>query len=399
MMLPGLLQAAETGAGQASQAADSTTTIADVPAQVGFRMSDLTDALSATDPAQIAAVGGVLLGAALCAIVAHWIIFAIAKRAARKTPIEEDELVVHKLRGPMRVVMAALAVQFVMPGTPMPDAVRLPLRHALSLVLILSVTWAIIQLIRAAAMIVMARYDLDVEDNLEARKAHTQLRMLSRVLSVVAGVIGVGVALTTFPAIRQLGASILASAGIAGIIVGVAAQKVIANFLAGLQIAFTGPIHIDDVVVIDGEWGRVEEITTTYVVVKVWDERRMIVPFSRIIDQSFTNWTRTKSQILGTVFLHADYTVPVDELREELQRVVEASPHWDKRVCGLVVTDAKPETVEIRALVSAKDGSKAWDLRCEVREKLIAFLQREHPGCLPRTRVELKNAPAVGGGD
>lgn len=334
-------------------------------------------------------VAGTLAGVALLVVILHAVAFTIARRAAERTPLKGDEVLVRKLRGPSRIVLIALAIQFTMPSMTMPDAVRLPLRHALSLMLILAVTWLVIQLIRAFAALVMDQYNVEAEDNLAARRVHTQLRVVARVLGVVAGIIGVGIALTTFPSIRQVGASILASAGIAGVILGLAAQKVLANFIAGLQIAFTEPIHLDDVVVIDGEWGRIEEVTTTYVVVKIWDERRLIVPFTRIIDQPFTNWTRTKSQILGTVYLHADYTVPVEPLRAELQRIVEASPHWDKRVCGLVVTDARPETLELRALVSARDGSKAWDLRCEVREKLVTFLQREHPDCLPRTRVIL----------
>lgn len=344
-------------------------------------------------------VVGVLVVAAALAWAVHWVVFRIAMRAARRTPLEGDEILVERIRGPVRIVAMVLAVQFVMPSLPMADAVRTPVRHALSLVLILAVTWLAIGLIRAGAMVVMSRYDVDVADNLEARRVHTQLRVLSRILSVVAGIVGVGVALTTFPAVRQLGASILASAGIAGLIIGFASQKMLANFIAGLQIAFTGPIHLDDVVVIDGEWGRIEEITTTYVVVRIWDQRRMIVPFSRIIDSAFTNWTRRESEILGTVFLHVDYSAPLGAIREEVARIVEASPHWDKRVCGMVVTDARPDTLEIRALVSARDGSKAWDLRCEVREKLIDFLQREHPGCLPRRRVELAGeAPAAAAG-
>lgn len=342
---------------------------------------------------EAAIVFGVLVGAALAAIILHWIVFKIAAQAARRTPIKGDEIAVKLLRGPSRVVLAVLAVQFAMPALEMPLGVREPLRHGLSIVLIIAVTWLVMRAVRAGAQVVMAQYDIEAADNLRARQVHTQLRVLVRIIGVVVGIVGVGAALMTFPAVRQLGASILASAGIAGVIVGLAAQKVLANFLAGLQIAFAGPIHLDDVVVIDGEWGRIEEITTTYVVVKIWDQRRMIVPFTRVIDQSFTNWTRTSAEILGTVYLHTDYTAPVQAIRDELKRIVEASPHWDKRVVGLVVTDAKPDTLELRALVSAVDGGKAWDLRCEVREKLVGFLQREYPECLPRTRVNLTEPP------
>ncbi len=341
------------------------------------------------DAAWVLLVVGVLVSAALAALVLHAVVFFLGARAARRTPFRADEILIGRLRGPSRVILPALAVQFALPALDLPPGAAQPLRHALSLVLIVAVTWLAIQVIRAAGELVMARYDMQVSDNLQARRIHTQIRVLVRIVAVVLGVVGVGVALTTFPAIRQLGASILASAGIAGVIVGFAAQKVLGNFLAGLQIAFAGHIHLDDVVVINGEFGRVEEITTTYVVVKVWDERRMIVPFTRIIDQPFTNWTRETSQVLGTVFLHADYSLPIQPLREELDRIVNASPHWDRRVAGLVVTDARPETIELRALVSAADASKAWDLRCEVRERLIGFIQREYPECLPLTRVDL----------
>jgi small-conductance mechanosensitive channel len=352
------------------------------------------EALLPPDAAQSGAtwalvVVAILVGVALAALLLHFIAFFIAAKAAKRTPFHADEILVEKLRGPSRVILPALAVQFALPALDLPPDVLQPLRHALSLVLIVAVTWLAIQLIRAGGELVTARYNVQVADNLQARRIHTQIRVLVRIAAVVLGVVGVGVALTTFPAIRQLGASILASAGIAGIIIGFAAQKVLGNFLAGLQIAFAGHVHLDDVVVIDGEWGRIEEITTTYVVVKIWDERRMIVPFTRIIDQPFTNWTRQTSQLLGTVYLHSDYTVPIQPLREELSRIVDQSPHWDRRVVGLVVTDARPETIELRALVSAADGSKAWDLRCEVREKLINFLQREYPECLPRTRIDL----------
>ena len=168
-----------------------------------------------------------------------------------------------------------------------------------------------------------------------------------------------------------------------------AARPALSNWIAGIQIALTQPIRLDDVVVVEGEWGRIHEITTTYVVVRIWDQRRLIVPFSHILSKPFQNWTRKSSEIMGTVFLHTDYTVPVEKVRDELKKITEASDKWDGRVCGLQVTDSKAETLELRALVSAEDASKAWDLRCEVREKLVEFLQREYPQCLPRTRAEL----------
>jgi small-conductance mechanosensitive channel len=196
--------------------------------------------------------------------------------------------------------------------------------------------------------------------------------------------------LMVFDSARQFGASILASAGIAGIIVGFAAQRSIATLLAGSQIAMTQPIRVDDVVIVENEWGRIEEITLTYVVVRIWDLRRLVLPITYFIERPFQNWTRSSADILGTVFLHADYSVPLDALRTELTRILSTSRFWDGKVNVLQVTDAREHTLEIRALASAADASLAWDLRCEVREKLIQFLQRNYPDSQPRLRASVE---------
>jgi small-conductance mechanosensitive channel len=195
----------------------------------------------------------------------------------------------------------------------------------------------------------------------------------------------------TFDKIKQLGTAILASAGVIGIVVGFAAQRTIGTFIAGLQIAFTQPIRVDDVVIVEGEWGRIEEITLTYVVVKIWDLRRLIVPITYFIEKPFQNWTRVSADILGTVFIYVDHTVPTNSIRKELQRILEASENWDKKVCVLQVTNATERTVELRALMSAPDASIAWSLRCEVREKLLEYLQKKYPGSLPKLRVETES--------
>lgn len=200
----------------------------------------------------------------------------------------------------------------------------------------------------------------------------------------------IAAALMMFDRVRSLGASVLASAGVIGIIVGFAAQKTIANLFAGFQLAMTQPIRIDDVVIVENEWGRIEEITLTYIVVRIWDLRRLIVPLSYFIERPFQNWTRVESGILGTVFLYTDYAAPVDVIREELKRVVAQSPHWDGKVCGLQVTNTTDRSVELRALASAGDASKAWDLRCEIREKLILFVQQNYPDSLPRIRADMR---------
>ena len=221
------------------------------------------------------------------------------------------------------------------------------------------------------------------------RRIHTQAKVLVRTVMVLIVIIGTGAALMTFPNVRRVGASLLASAGVAGLVAGIAARPVLGNLIAGLQIALTQPIRLDDVVVIQGEWGRIEEITGSFVSVRLWDQRRLVVPLQWIIENPFTNWTRSSSEIIGTVYLSVDYRTPLAPLREELARLVHAAPEWDGRVQVLQVTDATERTMQLRALVSAADSSSCWDLRCRVREGLIAYLQDRYPQCLPRSRMEL----------
>ena len=209
---------------------------------------------------------------------------------------------------------------------------------------------------------------------------------------VIVVLVAVASMLMVFDKVRQLGVSLLASAGVVGIILGFAAQKSIATLFAGIQIAITQPIRLDDVVIVEGEWGWIEEITLTYVVVKIWDLRRLIVPVTYFLDSPFQNWTRTSADILGTVFIYADYTVPIDKLRDELKRILDASPLWDKKAWCMQVTNAKEQTLELRALMSARNSPKAWDLRCEVREKLVEFVKANYPDKLPRVRVEMERA-------
>ena len=262
-------------------------------------------------------------------------------------------------------------------------------RHALALVVIGAVAWLLIGLVAAAAELVAGRFDVTSEDNLRARRVHTQAAILRRVAAVVIGVVAVAVMLTTFPSVRTLGASLLASAGIAGIVLGLAAQQTLGNLIAGIQIAVTEPIRLDDVVVLEGEYGRIDEITFTYVVVALWDDRRLVLPISYFTTTPFENWTRARSQITGTVHLHVGHSVPMDALRAELDRVLATSPLWDGRAAGIQMVETHPEGVEVRAMVSARDAPSAWDLRCDVREALIAFLAEHHPQGLPRLRADL----------
>jgi small-conductance mechanosensitive channel len=261
--------------------------------------------------------------------------------------------------------------------------------HIIALLLIALVAWLLVRMAYILEDYVTSRFDVGVRDNLRARKIHTQFKVLKRIAIVVVGILAFGTMLMTFKRVRQLGTTILASAGVVGIVVGMAAQRTIATFIAGLQIAITQPIRVDDVVIVENEWGRIEEITLTYVVVRIWDLRRLIVPITYFIEKPFQNWTRISADILGTVFIYTDYTVPVDAIREQLQKILNESEHWDKKVCVLQVTNATDRTMELRALMSAADASAAWTLRCEVREKLIEFIKVEYPKALPRLRTEL----------
>jgi small-conductance mechanosensitive channel len=227
---------------------------------------------------------------------------------------------------------------------------------------------------------------MDVEDNLSARRIYTQVSVIRKIIVTAVVIIATGSILMLFDPVRQFGTSILASAGIAGVVIGFAAQKTLGNVLAGIQIALTQPLLIDDIVVVEGEFGQIEEITLTYVTVRTWDLRRLILPITYFIEKPFQNWSRVSTELLGTVILYLDYQVPLGELRKELKRLVENNPKWDRKVCGLQVTDTKQSTIEVRALVSSTDPGKMFDLRCDVREGLIDFLRRHHPESLPRVR-------------
>lgn len=239
---------------------------------------------------------------------------------------------------------------------------------------------------------ILARFDLSAEDNLRARQVHTQFRIFKRVVLVAAVLLAASGIFMTFDRLEALGKGLFASAGIAGLILGLSAQKTLGAFIAGVQLAITQPIRLDDVVIIEGEWGRIEEITLTYVVVRIWDLRRLVVPVTQFLEKPFQNWTRTSAEIIGTIFLCVDYTVPVGEVRKELESICQgqATGLWDGKTCVLQVTEAGDSAMTLRALVSAQNASMCWDLRCLVRERLVEFLQREYPQGLPRTRLLLQ---------
>ncbi len=249
--------------------------------------------------------------------------------------------------------------------------------------------WLLVRAVAAGEQAILRDHPMEVADNLEARRIQTQTRVLSRVLMGAIILVGVSLILLTFPMVRQIGTALLASAGIIGLVAGIAAKPVFGNLIAGLQIALTQPIRLDDVVIVEGEWGRVEEINSSYVVVRIWDARRMVVPLTWFIEHPFQNWTRRSADLLGTAFLWLDYTAPIPAIRAELERICKGEALWDGQVCVTQVTETSEHTLQVRLLVSARNSGDAFDLRCIVRERMLDFLAREHPQALPRTRAEL----------
>lgn len=264
------------------------------------------------------------------------------------------------------------------------------LPHINTILIILGFTWCLLVLTGILKRVFLKQFDISQENNLRARKVYTQLNILQKIVNFIIIILGIGLILVSFEPIRKIGVGLFASAGVAGIIIGFSAQKAIGTLVAGIQIAFAQPFRLDDAVVVEGEWGWIEEINLTYVVVRIWDQRRLVLPTTYFLEKPFQNWTRTSADIIGSVFLYTDYSVPFDALREELDRILENTPLWDKKVKVLQVTDAKERTVESRILVSAKNSPTAWDLRVHVREKMIEFLQKNYPAALPRTRVVLE---------
>jgi small-conductance mechanosensitive channel len=264
------------------------------------------------------------------------------------------------------------------------------LQHLFTLLLITCVTWLVIQAAYAVTDVVLDRLLLvEGERNRRARRIRTQITLVRRVSAAVVVIVALGAMLFTFPQVRALGAGLLASAGIAGVVAGIAAQSTLGNMLAGLQLAFSDAIRLDDVVVVENEWGRIEELTLTYVSLRLWDERRLILPVSYFTTNPFENWTRHESRILGSVYLRVDWSVPVEELRAELYRALRDNPLWDQKDWTLQVTDVTPNgLVEVRALMSAADSASAWDLRCDIREHLVAFIRDKYPEAIPRLHVD-----------
>ncbi|MDM0046463.1 mechanosensitive ion channel [Variovorax dokdonensis] len=331
------------------------------------------------------------LAAAPLAFIAHRIASAVLIRLTRGLPGLHGMVV--QARSPAGWLIPLLALELIWQGAPndLPgiDAVR----HLTGLLLIATGTWLVVRAIRGFTQGFLDAHPANLSDNLQARRIHTQGRVLSRTAMSAAVVIGVSMALMTFPGARQVGTSLLASAGVIGLVVGLAAKPFFGNLVAGLQLALAQPIRIDDVLVVEGEWGRVEEITGSFVVVRIWDDRRLILPLTYFIEKPFQNWTRSSAQLLGTVFFYVDFSMPLAPLRAELERVVRSAPEWDGRTFLLQVTDTTERTMQLRVLATAADSGLAFDLRCRIREALIDFMQRKHPDSLPQLRIVREGEP------
>lgn len=333
--------------------------------------------------------------ALFAALVVHHVTFRILNRLVANRDLFWRSLVQRGWR-PARL---AIVVFFLSAGAgvaPMSPGQTSVMQHLLLVAFIALMGWLSGIALGIWATLYLRHYQLDVEDNLLARKHTTQMRILQRVAMILIMVVTVGAMLMTFDQVRQYGVSLLASAGAAGIVVGLALQPLLKNLVAGIQLAITQPIRIDDAVIVEGEWGNIEEITATYVVVRLWDWRRMVVPLSYFIEHVFQNWTRESTSLIGTVLLYADYTAPVAAMRSKLEEIVKASPLWDRQVVNLAVTDFKDDTMEVRMLMSAGTAGRAFDLRCAVREQMIGWLQQEHPHALPRRRAEVEAPQAAG---
>ncbi|MGI5522092.1 mechanosensitive ion channel family protein [Micromonospora sp. CA-259024] len=336
------------------------------------------------------------LGTAVAALVAAAVALFLVEVVHRVTrrlghrSLLMTELTDHAHR-PFQVAATVLAVQFAArfsTGYAVGEGWRRLLLHLLILGVIATTAWLVAALLVVVEDTALARFRVDVPDNRHARRVRTQVVMLRRLTIAVIVILTVGVMLMTFPSVRGIGAGVLTSAGVVGVVAALAAQSLLGNVFAGLQLAFSDAVRLDDVVVVEGEWGRIEELTLSYVVVQIWDDRRLILPTSYFTSKPFQNWTRTEAAVLGTAEFDVDWAVPVQTMREELRRLVEGTELWDGRVCVLQVTDATGGLVRMRALVSAADAGSLWDLRCLVREHLVAWIRDSRPTAMPRTRTE-----------
>ncbi|MGT2439170.1 mechanosensitive ion channel family protein [Bradyrhizobium betae] len=338
---------------------------------------------------------GLVAGAILLALAFYRLAVWLLTRAFG-TRLPLLGVFIERTSGPAQLALCLAAVALVLPLAPLDDVFLTPLTRLFVVAFIALIGWISIRIVDMSAARYLQNFR-DVAENFVARKHVTQVRVFKRVTDTIIVIITVSTALMTFDSVRQYGVSLFASAGAAGLIVGLAARPLLSNLIAGLQIAITQPIRIEDAVIIENEWGWVEDIAATYVVIRLWDWRRMVVPLSYFIEKPFQNWTRDTASLIGVIALHVDYRADVPRIRRWLEGAVKESKLWDGAVVNLQVIDADSRTIELRALVSARNAPQSWDLRCEMRERLIAFIRDEMPEALPRERAIL--IPSGGGDD
>ena len=339
-------------------------------------------------------VWNILLGCAalITGLICKYLMALILRLTASKNPSDYSLIrsVLKRLGKPINYFLPVLVLDMVLPFMELAKKPMDILNRAVEIALIIAFGLILTGLVKVFEDYILHAYDLKKEDNLRERKMRTQLQFVRKLAISMILVLTLCAVLLSFDSLRKIGAGLLTGVGVGGIIVGLAAQRSLSNFLAGMQLAFTQPIRIDDVLVVEGEWGRVEEITLTYVVLAIWDQRKLILPINYFIEKPFQNWTRTGSAILGTAFLYLDYTAPIDILRVEFERILKDHPLWDKRVQVMQVTNITDRSVEVRMLVSANSSGKAFDLRCFLRESMLSFIQANHAYCLPKTRALLE---------
>jgi small-conductance mechanosensitive channel len=335
-----------------------------------------------------------LLGCAIVAGLFVKFIFSLyLKKSAQKEDFSLFRSIIRRLGKPLNFFLPLIILNLLLPLMRIKASYVPFISKIVEILISISVAYLLVGVLKVCEDYVYHAYNLHKPDNLRERKIRTQLQFLRRVLIWLIFIVTVCIILLSFENLRRLGAGLLTGVGVGGIIIGFAAQRSLANLLAGFQIAFTQPIRIEDVLVVEGEFGRVEEITLTYVVLSIWDQRRLILPINYFIEKPFQNWTRTNAELIGTVLLYLDYNVPVDALRQELKRLLKDQPLWDERVAAIQVTNATERTVEVRVLLSASNSGNAFDLRCYIRENLLAFVQKNYPQSLPQTRfIEAERA-------
>ena len=326
-------------------------------------------------------------------MLVHRVAIVAMKRVAERLPVSRRLLAYGSSSG--RAVLILYAILMILHDAP----ARLPnillARRMCLLALVLAATWLGVRCIRAVADTIIELHPAESVTNTSARRIQTQARVLAQSFSALIIVLGLGLAFSTMPLMRQIGTAFLASAGVAGLVVGFAAKPVLGNLLAGMQLALTQAIRLGDVVIVEQEWGWIEEITGTYVVVKIWDDRRLVIPLQWFIEHPFQNWTRNQTAILGTVHLWTDWRMPVEPIRREAERICRAAPEWNQLVCVTQVTDTTERAMQLRILVSAGDAGQSWELRCRVREGIVDFIQREYPQYLPRVRTDIEPADSA----